>query len=146
MSMKKTRSRFGALVAVLTVSALSIGATPAMAGPDEDLHSLEHQGATGAVHSPNGDFDHGCQRHRYRYDVDAHGGDWSLELFLVDSDREQVANGYEWKGRDPATGRGAFEFCSQATQPGAFTVRARLTWDDGEYHEKWLKPRKLRLR
>jgi len=140
-----TRARLLA-TAALASGALWIGATPASAGPEDDLHGLEHQQATGSVRSPNGDFDHGCQRHRYRYHVDARGSDWSLELFLVDSDREQVANGYEWKGRDPARGRGHFTFCSQATEPGRFTVRARLTWDDGEYHEKWLKPRTIRLR
>ena len=51
----------------------------------------------------------------------------------------------EFNGHDPNRGRGRFHFCSQSTRPGRFTVRSRLTWDDGEYHEKWLAPRTIRL-
>ena len=125
--------------------ALGSVATPASADPGTDLHSLEHQQASGAVRSPDGVLEKGCQSHGYRYRVQAAESDWSLELFLVDPDDEQVANGYEWKDHDPARGRGRFEFCAQPTEAGTFTVRARLTWDDGKYHEKWLKPRKIRL-
>jgi len=123
-------------------------ASPATALPDPEgeLHSLQHIRATGSVHSGDGAFKRGCQSHGYRYRVQAEGSDWSLELFLVDSRGRQVANGYEWKGHDPKRGSGRFEFCSQATRPGKFIVRSRLTWDDGRSHEKWLEPRTIRLR
>ena len=138
-----TRSTVAGLGAAL---ALSAGvALPAIAGPIDDLHSLEHQHASGAVRSPDGTLEKGCQSHGYRYRVNAEDSDWSIELFLVDPDGETVATGYEWKGRDPERGRGRFEFCAQPTHAGTFTVRARLTWDDGEYHEKWLEPRSIRL-
>lgn len=133
--------------AVLTACALAV-ATPATAAPDPDatLHSVEHVRATGEVRSGDGRFERGCQSHGYRYEVRAHGSDWSLELFLIDSRGKRVATGYEWKGADPREGRGRFEFCAQSTVPGKFTVRPRLTWDDGQYHEKWLEPRTIRLR
>jgi len=133
--------------AVLTAAALAV-TPPAIALPDaeDELHSLQHVRATGSVHSSDGVFERGCQSHGYRYRVRAEGSDWSLELFLIDPRGKQIATGYEWKGSDPKRGRGRFEFCAQATRPGKFTVRSRLTWDDGRYHEKWLEPRTVRLR
>jgi hypothetical protein len=133
--------------AVLAAGALAV-MPPATALPDpqDELHSLQHVGATGSVRSGDAVFERGCQSHGYRYRVRPEGSDWSLELFLVDSRGKQVATGYEWKGADPRRGRGRFEFCAQATRPGRFTVRSRLTWDDGKYHEKRLEPRTIRLR
>lgn len=142
-----TRTRFTGLAATLALTAGALGAVaaPASAGLEEDLHALEHVKASGSVRSPDGTLEKGCQTHGYRYRVNPHGSDWSLELFLVDPDGERVANGYEFKGQDPRRGRGRFEFCAQPTHAGTFTVRARLTWDDGAYHEKWLQPRKIQL-
>ena len=133
--------------AALAVGSLAI-ASPAtsLSDPESELHSLQHVRATGSVHSGDGAFRQGCQSHGYRYRVRPGGSDWSLELFLIGPRGKQVSTGYEWKGRDPKRGRGRFEFCSQSTRPGKFTVRSRLTWDDGEYHEKWLEPRTIRLR
>ena len=133
--------------AALAVGSLAI-ASPAtsLSDPEAQLHSLQHVRATGSVHSGDGAFERGCQSHGYRYRVRPSGSDWSLELFLIGPGGKQVSTGYEWKGRDPKRGRGHFDFCSQSTRPGKFTVRSRLTWDDGEYHEKWLEPRTIRLR
>jgi hypothetical protein len=143
-----TRTRVTGLAATLALAAGALGgvALPAHAGPADDLHSIEHQHASGTVRSADGILRKGCHSHAYRYRVHAEKSDWSLELFLIDPDGEQVANGYEWKGHDPARGRGPFELCAQPTHAGTFTVRARLTWDDGEYHEKWLEPQKIQLR
>jgi hypothetical protein len=110
------------------------------------VHTLVHEGATGEIGSRDGVFRDRCQQHPYRYRVRAGESDWSLELFLVDPEGERVGTGYEWKGADPARGRGRFRFCGRATRPGTYTVRARLTWDDGHYHETWLEPRRIRLR
>ena len=143
-----TRTRLAGLGTALALAAgvLSVGAVPATAGPDDGLHSLEHQRATGAVRSPDGTLRKGCQSHSYTYRVNPAGTDWSLEVFLVDPEGRELAYGYEFKGNDPTRGRGRFTFCAQSTHPGRFTVRTRLTWDDGEYHETWLERRSLRLR
>jgi len=146
-----TRTRVAGPVTALALAAgVLVGApvvtAPASADPTAGLHSVEHQRAGGAVRSPDGTLERGCQRHDYSYRVNARGHDWSQELFLVDPDGQQIANGYEWNGRDPARGRGQFRFCGQSTQPGRFTVRARLTWEDGAYHERWLERRSLHLR
>ncbi|HEX5861508.1 MAG TPA: hypothetical protein VFY58_06675 [Nocardioides sp.] len=133
--------------AVLTAIALTV-ASPASAAFDaaDELHSLEHVRATGSVRSPDGVLERGCQTHPYRYRVRPGGSDWSLEVFLSNRRGKRLATGYEWKGKDPRRGRGRFEFCSQSTSPGRFTVRSRLTWDDGAYHEKWLQRRTIWLR
>lgn len=147
MSAAAQRARVGALATALAVAAMLLAPLPGTAAPvEEELHELSHESATGSVRSPDGVLKRGCQRHPYRYRVRASESDWSLELFLIDRRGRTVANGYEWKGADPAKGRGRFRFCSQATRPGRFTVRSRLTWDDGAYHEKRLEPRRIRLR
>ena len=134
----------GAVAALLALCA--VGAPPATAALPDDLHSFSHESASGTVRSPDGILERGCQRHPYRYRVRPADSDWSLELSLADPRGRRVATGYEWQGADPARGRGSFEFCAQASRPGTFTVRARLTWDDGAYHEKRLEPRTIRLR
>jgi hypothetical protein len=132
--------------AALVAAALAVMApASALPGPGHELHSLEHVHATGSVHSGDGRFEKGCQSHGYRYAVRPGGSDWSLELFLIGPRGKQVSTGYEFNGHDPNRGRGRFHFCSQSTRPGRFTVRSRLTWDDGQYHEKWLEPRTIRL-
>jgi hypothetical protein len=136
--------RAAATAMVLAVLAVMSPAN-ALSGPEQELHSLQHVRATGSVHSGDGTFEKGCQSHGYRYRVRPGGSDWSVELFLIGPGGKQISTGYEFKGHDPKRGHGRFHFCSQATQPGRFTVRSRLTWDDGEYHEKWLEPRTIRL-
>lgn len=137
----------GRIATAIAAAALLVTTPPAGAVDLEDeMHSFQHEDATGTVRSPDGVLRHGCQTHPYRYRVRPADADWSLELFLVDRRGRRVGTGYEWQGADPARGRGRFELCSQATRPGRFTVRARLTWDDGVYHAKWLEPRKIRLR
>ncbi len=141
--------RAAAAILTAVLAAVALAVTPpatALPDPEDELHSLQHVRATGSVSSADGAFERGCQSHGYRYRVRPKGSDWSLELFLVDSRGKQIATGYEWKGADPRRGRGRFEFCSQPTRPGKFTVRSRLTWDDGQYHEKRLEPRTIWLR
>jgi len=135
------------VVAAALVAGLLATVSPASAvsNPEQELHSLQHVRASGSVHSGDGIFEKGCQSHRYRYRVRPGGSDWSLEVFLIGPGGKQVSTGYEFKGHDPKRGHGRFHFCSQATRPGKFTVRSRLTWDDGQYHEKWLEPRTIRL-
>ena len=136
-----------AAAAVLVAAFLAVTAPAnAVSDPGQELHSLQHVRATGSVHSGDGIFEKGCQSHGYRYRVRPGGSDWSLELFLIGPRGKQVSTGYKFNGHDPNGGRGRFHFCSQSTRPGRFTVRSRLTWDDGEYHEKWLEPRTIRLR
>lgn len=148
MPQTRPSTPIGMLVATLAVGAAMAVPQPSAATVtlDDQLHQLSHEEATGSVRSRDGVLRRGCQSHPYRYRVRAGDSDWSLELFLVDRRGRTVANGYEWKDADPAKGRGRFRFCAEATTPGRFTVRARLTWDDGAYHEKRLEPRRIRLR
>jgi hypothetical protein len=147
--MKQYRMAQGTLraaAAVLVAAFLAVMAPAnAVSDPGQELHSLQHVRATGSVHSGDGIFQRGCQSHGYRYRVRPGGSDWSLELFLIGPRGKQISTGYEFNGHDPNRGRGRVHFFSQSTRPGRFTVRSRLTWDDGEYHEKWLAPRTIRL-
>jgi hypothetical protein len=139
------RRYLGRVAAAATVGSLLLATPPASAGLDDGMHTLVHEDATGRIRSDDGAFRRGCQHHPYRYRVRPADSDWSLELFLEDRRGREVSSSYEWQGADPARGRGRFGFCSRATRPGRFTVRARLTWDDGEYHAKWLEPRRIRI-
>ncbi|QZY29603.1 hypothetical protein [Nocardioides coralli] len=150
---RRTTPRWSAAAAVIAAVTLTAGlagptgsAGAAPVPPGSPLHEYSHEEARASFGSKDGRFRDRCQRHPYRYRVKPRGTDWSLELFLVDPRGERVGTGYEWKGQDPTRGTGKFRFCGRTTRPGTYTVKARLTWDDGAYHEKWLKPRKIRLR
>ena len=134
-----------AAAALVTAALAVMSPASGLPGPGHELHSLQHVRATGSVHSGDGRFEKGCQSHGYRYRVRPGDSGWSLELFLIGPGGKQVSTGYEFKGHDPKRGRGRFHFCSQSTRPGTFTVRSRLTWDDGRYHEKWLTSRTIQL-
>lgn len=98
------------------------------------------------VWSRDGVLKQGRQKHVFRYRVETAEALWALELFLVDTQGRQVAFSHQRSGSDPASGRDTFRFWSQATVPGRFTIRAKLTWGDYDQAEKWLEPRTFRLR
>ncbi len=101
--------------------------------------------AEASVWSPDGVLKHGHQRHAYRYTVET-AEYWSLEIFVIDPRGHQVASDYQTSGADPKKARVAFGLWSQATRPGKFTIKARLTWGDYDREERWLEPRTFRLR
>lgn len=144
------------LVAVL-VSGLVVGGPPSLAA--SSLAPSSAAAASGgllgpgpplpaeaAVWSSDGVLKKGRQQHAYRYQVETDEPYWSLELFVLDSRNHQVASAFQAVGADPMSGRANFRFWSQATRPGRFTIRARLTWGDYDREERWLEPRTFRLR
>ena len=135
------------LVAGLALGGLPLP-SPAAAVPRTDglLGPITPLPAEAAVWSPDGVFKKGRQQHTYRYEVDTDEEYWSLELFLYDPRDRKVASAFQAIGADPMSGRANFRFWSQATRPGTFTIRARLTWGDYDREERWLEPRTFRLR
>ena len=127
---------YAVLVAGLALGGLTVQ-TPASAAPLP---------ADATVWSPDGVLKNGHQRHAYRYEVETAEPYWSLEIFVLDPRGHQVASDYQTSGADPKSARVTFGLWSQATRPGKFTIKARLTWGDYDREERWLEPRTFRLR
>jgi hypothetical protein len=102
--------------------------------------------AEASVWSPSGVFEKGAQRHAYRYEVETAEAYWSLEIFVYDSRGRQIAFDNQTSGADPSSARASFRFWSQATRPGRFTIKTKLSWGDYDREERWLEPRTFRLR
>ncbi len=98
-----------------------LAAAPADARTDRYGHT---SAADGALRD-------GCHNYRYHYVVDAPTHDWTLETFLRGPDGEHLAAGVFADNSDPEHGRPVFRFCDNSTEPGRFTIRARLHWYSG---------------
>jgi hypothetical protein len=127
---------YAVLVAGLALGGLP-SPTPAFAAPLP---------AEASVSSSDGVFKQGHQQHAYRYQVETAEEFWSLELFVYDPRGHKIASAYQTTGADPMSARATFSFWSEATRPGKFTIKARLTWGDYDREERWLEPQSFRLR
>jgi hypothetical protein len=89
----------------------------------------------------------GCHEYRYQYKVKSPEAEWALETFLLDPDRKKVGSGQKLFNADPARGSDTFRLCRNATKPGTFKIRGKLTYHDGyDEHVVWIKPGFFRLR
>ncbi len=89
----------------------------------------------------------GCRGYAYTYAVTPPDGDWALETFLVGPHGKQYGSGYFVTGTDPLAGAGAWRLCRRSTRGGTYTIRARLTVQNGaDYYDGWLPDSTLRLR
>lgn len=89
----------------------------------------------------------GCHDYKYQYRVKPPKPDWALETFLVDPNKETIANGGFASEIDPKRGTGKFRFCRYNTTPGKFKIRGKLTYRDGyDQWVVWVKPGYFRLR
>ena len=141
-----------AIAYAVLVAGLALGGLPLPTPASAVTHSDGLLGpnaplpAEAAVWSPDGVLKKGRQRHTYRYQVETDEAYWSLELFVYDPRHHKIASAFQAIGADPMSGRANFRFWSQATRPGRFTIKARLTWGDYDREERWLEPRTFRLR
>jgi hypothetical protein len=93
-----------------------------------------------------------CHEYGFRYRVRPGqvqpGNDWSAEFFLVDRRGRGVASDVKDSEIDPRRGRGRFGLCRDATVPGRFKIRGKLSVYDGWalVDVVWLEPGRFRLR
>lgn len=153
------------LTGVLLAAVLGCGglvtAAPATAGPITDPvsglvgdgsadrgHRDESGGEKGSTHARDGRLRSGCHDYGFRYRLNIRTNDWTLETFLRDPGGENIASGAYVADADPKRNRAAhFRFCRYTTQPGRFTIRAKLVYYNasGE-HTVWLERSHFRLR
>jgi hypothetical protein len=88
----------------------------------------------------------GCRAYAYAYVLTPPDGDWALETFLIGPHGRQYGSGYFLTGKDPLAGDGAWRLCGRATRGGTYTIRARLTVQNGaDYYDGWLPDTTFRL-
>jgi hypothetical protein len=89
---------------------------------------------------------HGCRSYAYTYSVSTSTGDWVLETFLLDPDRQRVAAGVFSSDSDANPGGSTFSVCRSITRFGTFKIRGRLTTYDGwDQASAWITPTYVRL-
>lgn len=147
-----------ALLATASIAAGLMTAVPAAAAPLPDPVSGlvgersadrgHSRGEKGSTHARDGVLRSGCKDYGYRYRLHIRTNDWTLETFLRDPTGENLASGAYAAGADPKRKTDAhFRLCRYTTQPGRFTIRAKLVYYNasGE-HTVWLEPSHFRLR
>jgi hypothetical protein len=88
----------------------------------------------------------GCHHYGYHYRVRPPTSSWALETFLRDRRGRSVASDALLAPHDGKRGRSAFRLCRYNTVPGRFTIRAKLTWQDGwDSHATWIAPGRFRM-
>ena len=101
----------------------------------------------GHTRASDGVLRSGCRNYGYRYRIKVRTNDWTLETFLRDPRGETIASGAYTADADPKRGPAYFRLCRYTTQPGRFTIRAKLTFYNatGE-HTAWFERTSFRLR
>lgn len=125
-------------IAGLLAGLLLVLGMPAATAGDPDF---------GRLWRDDGVLRQGCHDYKYRYRVISPKPDWALETFLVDPNKETIANGGFASNVDPKKGTGKFRFCRYNTSPGKFKIKGKLTYYDGwDKSVVWVKPGYFRLR
>lgn len=121
---------------LVALAALLLPAAPATAWTDDFGHTRSRDRV----------LRHGCHDYPYRFVVKAPTDDWTLETFLIDPTGEGLGSGAFSSESDPDRGRSEFRICRYTTQPGRFTIRAKLVWYRGyDEHIVRFKPSHFRL-
>jgi hypothetical protein len=130
-----------ALLAVLTLVGLTTVQVPAATAGDPGTHP--EWGTTSAADRV---LRHGCRGYRYTYALTPPDGDWALETFLVGPHGKQLGSGYFMTGADPLSGTGTWRLCHRPARSGTYTIRARLTTENGaDHYDGWLPDSSFRL-
>jgi hypothetical protein len=121
------------LIALVVVGLVALAPLMATAAP---ANTHPEWGTTSAR---NATVKQGCRSYPYSYALTPPDGDWALETFLVGPRGKQYGAGYFDTGADPLAGEGAWRLCRRSTRGGQYTIRARLTVQNGgDYYDGWL--------
>lgn len=136
------KSMLGACTGLLALALLST----TLGVPAQARAEYQHRD-WGRTSAKDGALRFGCHFYKYRYVIDPPTNDWAAETFLVDPTGDKLASGALDTDSDPATGRAHFRFCSPSTIPGKFTIKMKITYNDGfDINHGWVKPSTFRLR
>jgi hypothetical protein len=132
-----------ARLCALVLALLVIVGTGALTSPaDAAVHpEWGHTSARNGVLRP------GCHGYHYHYEIHPPPGDWSLETFIIGPRGKHLASGTFLIGSDPLSGRGHYRLCRVTTRYGRYTIRAKLTVQNGysDYQQGRLPASHFRL-
>jgi hypothetical protein len=130
------------LVTLLLALGLAGPAPAVTAAAADDVHP-----EWGSISAQDATVKSGCAAYLYSYALTPPPGDWALETFLIGPRGKQYGSGYFLTGKDPLAGDGAWRLCRRSTRGGTYTIRARLTVQNGgDYYDGWLSDTTFRLR
>ncbi len=120
-----------AAAAVATVLSLALPSGPAAAMKPDPLEGLTVHPEWGSVTGTPGVLKKGCRTYTFSYSITPPEGIWGLEVFISDPRQTSVAATAFLQGYDPESGSGKYKLCRYTTRYGRFTIRAKLSVDDG---------------
>jgi hypothetical protein len=141
------RSRSILAASLLVAAGTGLGSSPVSA--DQVVHP-----EWGQVTGHNAVLKRGCHTYTYSYAITPPEGDWALETFIRGPGpahgprRVGLANSAFLDGYDPLSGTGHFILCQPSTRSGRFTIKTKLSVQNGpdSYTEGWLPVAHFRLR
>jgi hypothetical protein len=148
------RSRSGIAAAALAALSTALGVALALGPASPVAADQVHHADWGHVKGHNAVLKRGCHTYTYSYAITPPPGDWAIEIFITGPGphdthgRVGLANTVFVDGFDPEVGTGHFILCRPTTRDGRFTIKTRLSVQDGpdSYTEGWLPVAHFRLR
>ena len=132
---------------LIAVVALVAALAPTVLPPSVSAAAGEVHPEWGSISAHGARLHQGCRGYAYGYALTPPDGDWALETFLLGPHGKRYGSGYFQTGSDPLTGTGAWRLCLRATRGGIYTIRARLTVQNGsDLYDGWLPDSTFRLR
>jgi len=117
------------------------GAVPALGADEGEVHP-----EWGMTSAPNAVLKKGCKYYTYSYDITPPEGTWNLETFIIGPGGKALFNDAFLGPYDPEQNTARFRICKPSTRYGRFTIKAKLSVQNGrEYVEGWLPPSTFRL-
>jgi hypothetical protein len=125
--MRKART----LVASVAAAALIASSTAASSYADNPSADPPPHPEWGSVTFADGTLLKGCHTYTFDYAISPPEGIWALEVFITGPDGQGAAGFAALDGYDPEVGTGSYRLCSEAVQPGLYTVTAKVSYTNG---------------
>jgi len=155
-TLKTTTLKTAVKTALVTATATGLAAALAVVAP------ASASAAGGRTHGDPSVFKKGCRAYTFDYRVRTPYDDWTLEVFIRNP-RGKGVHSSAFLGKPGPQGHPRrqqdvrWKMCSNASRPGRYTIRAKLTWytpQEGlplltpppEEHVKWLPVERFRIR
>ena len=124
------------LGATAAATALTLGpaGTSGAVQRADPLEGLTVHPEWGSITGRPGVLRKGCRTYHYDYSTSPPEGVWAIEVHISGPGLESLAAGAFLDGYDPTTGTGHYTLCRNSTRYGRFTIRAKVSVDDGSGH------------
>jgi hypothetical protein len=123
------------LASGIAALALAVGSGALVSPADADEHP-----EWGHTSAPSTVLKKGCHDYLYSYDIDPPEGLWALETFIIGPNGKHLFNSAFNGPYDPKHNTQKFRICKATTRYGRFTIKAKLSVQNGEEYVEGTLP------